>query len=601
MRPSNGRSLLLTSGSIGAGAYRGRSRRSTGISKMENAEMACGLPSSKISKSSCSRSRTNWPSRSVTTASTSTYSTLTLKVGVCGAGGAAGPGDGAFWPAPGAPVRPNMTPRKTTRRARCFMILLLRRGWIDYSLAVQALAVTNLSRFRCRRAGYTCCQCPLAAVCRVWPRRSRWYVAKPIVTARSRSLMSRRRHLTSKPCRRRCGPTAIDGWLLYDFRGSEPHRGRSGGGQPAGRTSGDAPLVLPDSRDRRAPGARSCHRAQLARAPSRHHRAVCAAAISSKPGSASSCRGCGASPWSIRPTVRSRTCRASTPGTIELVRAAGVEVVSSGDLIQRFASVWDAGRDRHPSGRVRKAPPGQGRGVRRDRADAPTTACRRRSTTSSSSWPDGSATRGSSPTRTRTCRRRKTPATRITCPRRRPSRTIRADELVLLDLWGKLDRPGAVFADITWMGYTGRQAPDRYAEAFAAVAGGARCRHRARPARGARGAGAARVAGGPRGGVRAAERRLRRSHPAPDGAQPRRIGSRQRRQHGRLRDARRPAAARRHRLHDRAGRLLRRFRRPVGNQHDRRPARREVTGPVQTGNRRSRVGETRQCPLARPR
>src|SRR5437773_2722104 len=28
-------------------------------------------------------------------------------------------------------------------------------------------------------------------------------------------------------------------------------------------------------------------------------------------------------------------------GTIELVRAAGVEVVSSGDLIQRFASAWD--------------------------------------------------------------------------------------------------------------------------------------------------------------------------------------------------------------------------------------------------------------------
>jgi Xaa-Pro aminopeptidase len=50
------------------------------------------------------------------------------------------------------------------------------------------------------------------------------------------------------------------------------------------------------------------------------------------------------------------------------------------------------------------------------------------------------------------------------------SRAIRSDELVLLDLWGKLDRPGAVFADITWMGYTGRQVPARYAEAFAAVA-----------------------------------------------------------------------------------------------------------------------------------
>ena len=40
---------------------------------------------------------------------------------------------------------------------------------------------------------------------------------------------------------------------------------------------------------------------------------------------------------------------------------------------------------------------------------------------------------------------------------------------MLLDLWGKLDRPGAVFADITWVGYTGSRVPARYAEAFAAV------------------------------------------------------------------------------------------------------------------------------------
>jgi Xaa-Pro aminopeptidase len=41
---------------------------------------------------------------------------------------------------------------------------------------------------------------------------------------------------------------------------------------------------------------------------------------------------------------------------------------------------------------------------------------------------------------------------------------------VLLDLWGKLEQPGAVFADITWMGFTGRRAPDRQVQAFAAVA-----------------------------------------------------------------------------------------------------------------------------------
>jgi Xaa-Pro aminopeptidase len=49
-------------------------------------------------------------------------------------------------------------------------------------------------------------------------------------------------------------------------------------------------------------------------------------------------------------------------------------------------------------------------------------------------------------------------------------RAIRPGEIVLLDLWGKLDRPGAVFADITWVGYTGAQPPERYARAFATVA-----------------------------------------------------------------------------------------------------------------------------------
>ena len=46
---------------------------------------------------------------------------------------------------------------------------------------------------------------------------------------------------------------------------------------------------------------------------------------------------------------------------------------------------------------------------------------------------------------------------------------IRPEELVLLDLWGKLDRPGAVFADITWVGYTGARPPDRQVKAFEAV------------------------------------------------------------------------------------------------------------------------------------
>ena len=57
-------------------------------------------------------------------------------------------------------------------------------------------------------------------------------------------------------------------------------------------------------------------------------------------------------------------------------------------------------------------------------------------------------------------------------PARDASRAIRPGEVVLLDLWGKLPEPGAVFADITWMGFTGRDVPDEYARAFAAARDG---------------------------------------------------------------------------------------------------------------------------------
>ena len=44
--------------------------------------------------------------------------------------------------------------------------------------------------------------------------------------------------------------------------------------------------------------------------------------------------------------------------------------------------------------------------------------------------------------------------------------------MLLLDLWGKLRDPGAVFADITWVGFTGSTVPDEYARAFAAARDG---------------------------------------------------------------------------------------------------------------------------------
>lgn len=54
-------------------------------------------------------------------------------------------------------------------------------------------------------------------------------------------------------------------------------------------------------------------------------------------------------------------------------------------------------------------------------------------------------------------------------PSREGSQPIRAGDLVLLDVWGKLKKPGAVYFDITWMGYVGEKVPEQYTKVFDVV------------------------------------------------------------------------------------------------------------------------------------
>jgi Xaa-Pro dipeptidase len=51
-------------------------------------------------------------------------------------------------------------------------------------------------------------------------------------------------------------------------------------------------------------------------------------------------------------------------------------------------------------------------------------------------------------------------------PRAETARPIREGDLLLLDVWGKLAKPGSVYYDITWMGYLGRVVPAEYAKIF---------------------------------------------------------------------------------------------------------------------------------------
>ena len=155
-------------------------------------------------------------------------------------------------------------------------------------------------------------------------------------------------------------------------------------------------------------------------------------------------------------------------GTIELVRGFGVDVVSSGDLVQRFSAAWgeaEIAMHRAASDGLHRVKERAFEAIARCiGANRPTTEYDIQQLMAawfveeglvSDSAPNVSA--------------EKNAGNPHYLPTAAVSRPIGSGDLVLLDLWAKLDRPGAVFADITWVGYTGRQVPERYAEAFSAV------------------------------------------------------------------------------------------------------------------------------------
>ncbi len=56
-------------------------------------------------------------------------------------------------------------------------------------------------------------------------------------------------------------------------------------------------------------------------------------------------------------------------------------------------------------------------------------------------------------------------------PKKRGSKIIGKNNLVLIDVWAKLDEGDAPFADITWMGYTGKNIPKEVQKTFELVLG----------------------------------------------------------------------------------------------------------------------------------
>ncbi len=156
-------------------------------------------------------------------------------------------------------------------------------------------------------------------------------------------------------------------------------------------------------------------------------------------------------------------------GTIEVIRSAGGEVVSSGDLIQRFEATWDDDQwamhreaERHTisaydvawthiADRIRS-----GQGTSEYEVQCLIMDHFRRNGLTTYSPPIVAVGPHAGDPHFETTRERDTP--------------IREGDLILIDLWAKVDQPRSVYSDLTRMGFVGRSVPSAFEDIFAIVA-----------------------------------------------------------------------------------------------------------------------------------
>ena len=259
----------------------------------------------------------------------------------------------------------------------------------------------------------------------------------------------------------------LDGWLLYDFRGSNAIAvdvagvGRQGGHLTTRRWY----YLIPASGEPRA----------LVHAIESH-------ALAHLPGTTERYSGRAALEAGLQNLLKGMkriameySAGCAIPyvsrvdgGTIELVRQFGVEVASSGDLIQQFSAVWYEEQIKTHEAASEKLYRVKDRAFEeaaRRLKDGVTVTEFEIQQLMARWFSDEGLVSDSAPV----VAAEKNAGDPHYLPTAAATRTIGKEEVLLLDLWGKLDQPGAVFADITWVGYTGREVPARIAKPFHAV------------------------------------------------------------------------------------------------------------------------------------
>jgi Xaa-Pro aminopeptidase len=259
----------------------------------------------------------------------------------------------------------------------------------------------------------------------------------------------------------------LDGWLLYDFHGSNPIAaqlaGLAGGGH---MTTRRWYYLIPATGQPRA----------LVHAIERHNldhlpgtKAVYAGRQQLESGLGQLLSGVRRVAMEYSPNCAIPYVSRVDAGTAEAIRGQGVEIVSSGDLVQQFEATWTAAQltsHRAASEALYRI---------KDRAFEWMTAALAAGRTRTEydlqqamvGWfGDEELTSDSAPV----VAIGPNAGNPHYLPTAGDNRPLVADEVLLLDLWGKKMDAGAVFADITWVAATSAVVPPEAAKAFRAVA-----------------------------------------------------------------------------------------------------------------------------------
>jgi Xaa-Pro aminopeptidase len=261
--------------------------------------------------------------------------------------------------------------------------------------------------------------------------------------------------------------TNLDGWLLYDFHGSNPIAARLAGLIDGAHMTTRRWYYLIPAHGQPRGLVHAIERHNLDQLPG--EKTVYAGRQQLDIGLTNLLTGMRRVAMEYSPMCAIPYLSRVDAGTAEFIRAKGVEILSSGDLVQQFEASWTPAQlasHRAASAALYRI---------KDRAFETAGAAVRAGRTLSEyelqqrmvQWFEEEGLISDSAPVVAVDSNAGNPHYLPTAER---SSAISANQVLLLDLWGKRLEPGAVFADITWVGVTAPRVPDETARAFSAIA-----------------------------------------------------------------------------------------------------------------------------------